>query len=230
MHEAKLPAPVVLMIVADSNEPKDIVGSLREAGVLQEVRDLPFGDYWIESTTNLKPLVVERKTVDDLLKSLRERRIFDQLRAMKEFCDAEPRLLIEGDFYVLKFRNWADRSVQSLLWSIENEWNVQITHTRNKGWTVGWLVRWAKQRMGFERPKRVHPVRYVPKAGDLRAIQRGLVEGLPAVSGELAERLLRHFGSPLAVFNAPAERLVEVRGIGPERAKRIIEALRSEYV
>lgn len=217
------------MIIVDSNEPKDIVASLQNAGMCREVKDLPFGDYWIESTSKLPPLIIERKTINDLLSSIRDGRIFDQLKAIKNFKEAESRLLIEGDFYVLKFRRWAEKSLTSLLWSIENDWNVQISHARNKHWTISWLVRWAKQRMGLESPKRVHPVRFVQKTGDLKYLQRGLIEGLPLVSGELAERLLNHFKKPINVFNATIDQLQVIKGIGQEKAEKIRKVLETEY-
>lgn len=52
-----------------------------------------------------------------------------------------------------------------------------------------------------------------------------ILEGLPNVSGTLADRLLEHFGSVRAVFEASEEELKEVKGIGKSTAEKIIEII-----
>jgi ERCC4-type nuclease len=217
-------------IIIDVNEPKDIIKTLTEAGVVREVKDLPFGDYWIEGTTEISPLVIERKTIEDFLGALRTRRIFNQLSGIKSFDGVEPRLLLEGDYYRLKFYKWTEMSVSAILWAIENEWNIKVEHARSKKWTISWLVKWAKQREGtLEKRDRVYPIRFTPKKGELWEIQRGLVEGLPGISGKLAEDLLEHFKTPLRLFNASREELQQVPLIGEKKAEEIRKVLETEY-
>ena len=50
-----------------------------------------------------------------------------------------------------------------------------------------------------------------------------LLEGLPGVSANLARRLLKHFGSAQAVANATEAELRSAEGIGPSKAKAIVE-------
>lgn len=213
------------MLIADNREPKEIIDMLKSFGVLKEVRTLPFGDYWIESTSDLPPLIIERKTINDMLSSL-SKRIFDQIKLAKETDTAEVRIILEGDWYVLKFRQWAEEKVMGLLWSLENEWKVPVTYVKNKKWTAYWLAKWTKQRLGEKEEKKIVPLLNVKKTGDS---QRILIEALPGISGILADRLLKHFRKPINIFNATMEQLMEVEGIGEKKAKRIIEVLWGEY-
>ena len=53
-----------------------------------------------------------------------------------------------------------------------------------------------------------------------------ILQGLPNISGVMAERLLEHFGSVKAVFEADEKELREVKGVGPMTARRIVEVLK----
>ncbi|WP_258955916.1 helix-hairpin-helix domain-containing protein [Shewanella woodyi] len=48
-----------------------------------------------------------------------------------------------------------------------------------------------------------------------------ILQSLPQVGPKLAKRLLSHFDSIEAIFTAPAEELIKVEGIGPEKARTI---------
>ena len=82
-------------IVVDSREsvaaPK-IVSGLRDMGVKVRVELLEAGDYYILGE---KPVLVERKHVTDLVGSVRTRRLWSELDAVKR-AEAEPLLLVEG--------------------------------------------------------------------------------------------------------------------------------------
>ncbi len=52
-----------------------------------------------------------------------------------------------------------------------------------------------------------------------------ILEGLPSISGRLAERLLEHFGSVREVFMADEKELQEVKGIGPSTAEKIVSVI-----
>jgi excinuclease ABC subunit C len=55
--------------------------------------------------------------------------------------------------------------------------------------------------------------------------RRSSLDGVPGVGPARKEALLSRFGSADGVARASLEQLTEVQGIGPETARRILEAL-----
>jgi len=56
-----------------------------------------------------------------------------------------------------------------------------------------------------------------------------LLMGLPGIGQELAERLLKHFGSIESILTAPEEELQKVEGIGSGKAKAIKEFISKRW-
>jgi len=56
-----------------------------------------------------------------------------------------------------------------------------------------------------------------------------LLMGLPGIGQELAERLLKHFGSIENILTAPEEELQKVEGIGSGKAKKIKEFISKRW-
>ena len=77
--------------------------------------------------------------------------------------------------------------------------------------------------------KRNEVIRVRKKPLSLEEEQKYLVAGLPYVNSVLAERLLRKFGSPIRVFNAKKEELMEVEKIGEKKANKILEVLKTKF-
>jgi Fanconi anemia group M protein len=220
-------------IVVDTREASDIpiVVSLMEMGFEVEEKFLPVGDYYIPA----EPCgyVVERKTIFDFLNAMRDGRLISQLKDLATLESDQPILLLEGSLSLPEKtgRGWRDSSIIGELLSIGIDWKIPIISLPSisrKNWVGKHLVTTLKvlcDRAG--RTKGERPLRFVPKEVPLPDQQRFLVEGLPGVSAVRAEALLKHFGTPLAVFNATEEQLLEVEGIGEITARKIREVLTS---
>src|SRR3989442_9162291 len=76
---------VRIPLVVDSNEPRDIPERLRELGVDIEVQKIAPGDYV------LGPVGIERKTLSDFFNSMVRKRLFEQVRRLR---DAYPQPLV----------------------------------------------------------------------------------------------------------------------------------------
>jgi Fanconi anemia group M protein len=81
----------------------------------------------------------------------------------------------------------------------------------------------ATRGLGYEIPLRAQK----PKGAGL--IGQFLAEGLPGVGPSTARKLLEHFGTPRALFQASPDGLRAVRGIGPKLASDITEALDASH-
>ncbi len=89
---------MITSVMIDTREPKDIQ-KLEFSGVLKISTALDVGDLWA-TTDDSKVLIIERKTPEDLLGSLKDERLFQQVGAMankrKESDIYYPYLVITG--------------------------------------------------------------------------------------------------------------------------------------
>jgi ERCC4-type nuclease len=207
---------------ASTKNGQKIVKKLKELGAKVVIRKLDFGDFLIG-----EDVVVERKTVHDLVSTLTQRFLFDQIFNMKA---AYPKaiLLIEGYMGILrKFRRITPEAINGTLFAIAQA-NIPIVPTIDYQDTATFIVTAAKQLLKEGKIKAV--IRHRPKAKNIQQKQVYAVTGLPHVGTTLAANLLKQLGSVRQVFNASKEDLKAVNGIGPLNASRIVEVLDAPYV
>jgi Fanconi anemia group M protein len=56
-----------------------------------------------------------------------------------------------------------------------------------------------------------------------------VVSSLPSVGKTIATRLLEQFGSPKNIFQASADELAKIKGLGPKRARKIRSLLDTSW-
>jgi len=215
-------------IVVDTREsvavPK-IVSGLKDLGVKVRVELLEAGDYYLPSEN---PILVERKHVTDLVGSVRTRRLWAELEAMKR-ANAKPVLLIEGSLALVeKFTKWNPKSIVGIINSVILEWNVPAVTVPSQRWTVIYLAGLAEDLSREKKPK-VFPLRVKEKAEKPEDYARMVVEGLPHISGQRAINLLRYFGTVKNIANATVDELAEVEGVGKKIAERIYETFNLKW-
>jgi len=209
------------MIVVDSREPKTIQHLLSRMGVEYKVDSIPF-DCIVSGLKGV--LIVERKTVTDIVNSIKSGRIFTQLAQMHDATDDNTRALLSviGDFrkifYATKFRI---SSFYSALSACVFGFDVSVLHFSSNLRYCEFIASVSKY-LESEREPRV-PV-FKPKARTTREEAMRIVASLPGVSTKLAERILQHFGTVRSVFNN-IDRIDEVRGIGSSVKLKIIKAV-----
>jgi len=79
-----------MILYADTREPRYIIELLSKWGVQTRIKKLDVGDYIIGD------IGVERKNVHDFYRSIIDKRIFDQLRRLKEAYN-NAILIVEGE-------------------------------------------------------------------------------------------------------------------------------------
>jgi ERCC4-type nuclease len=205
-------------LVIDSNEPQDIPEKLRALGVEFEVKKIAPGDYV------LGPVGIERKTLSDFFRSLVNKRLFEQVRRLRE-AYPQPLLILEGDLAEISTFHHPQALLGALL-ALETAERVPVLTTADKDQTVLLLsVLWKRQ----DRAAAEYGLRHKPKGLTIDQRQRFLVEGLPSVGETLARNLLEHFGSVQGVFNASEEELKKVAKIGDIKAAEIVKLVRAKY-
>lgn len=208
-------APRALVDHREFNGP--MARQLVRAGLTVEPANLPVGDIILSNR-----VAVERKSARDLVASLLDGRLMEQARALKRNFEA-PVLVVEGDPFQ-EAGGVRPEAIAGALAALTTGFGLPVITVADAGQAAA-VVRAMARREHEE--GRVPAMRRSSAGRTLEEQQRYLVEGLPHVSATLSSRLLAHFGSPRALFDAPEEELRKVQGIGPTTARAIREVVDS---
>ena len=167
---------------------------------------------------------IEKKSVQDFIQSITDKRLFQQLKAIKDNFE-KPILIIEGEesLYGILQPN----IIRGALAAITVDMSIPIIWTRDMADTAG-VVYWiARREQLLEKREIVLRNKKVPKT--IEEKQEYLVSSLPDISVVRAKALLKHFKSPINVFNATEEELRKVKGIGKGIAEKVKKVLEKGY-
>ena len=143
ISEALLTPVDIIVDSKEASKQKDIIEELRRRGLKVAIRNLSAGDYYLLATEDKKPILVERKSIIDFANSVRDNRIWEQAKLLKEFENKEDAiaiLLIEGSFSLLKrFTKWNITAILRVIDEIITTWNLRVLPTPNKEATIAWL-------------------------------------------------------------------------------------------
>ena len=208
-----------ITVIADNRETMNIDKLLESYGARVITRKLEVGDYILSDQ-----VAVERKTMDDFLNSIKDGRLFGQLTELNRNFES-PILILEGDGLFLRSKMHPN-AIRGAIASIITDYKIPILPSTGIEETAAQMF-WIAKREQEEKKKQII-IRRNKKNETAREKQAYILAGLPGVSTVTADRLLRHFGSPLKVFNASVEDLIEVEGVGEKTANIIKSILESE--
>ncbi len=207
------------IIKTDKRELKSgITSYLKNLGCIIEEEQLEIADYIVSDRT-----AIERKSFSDFVSSIKDLRLFSQLKELSKF--EKPVLLIEGFEY---FGNLNEKSLFGALASIILDFKVPVIWTKDKRDTANFIYSAAKREQ-FKKNREV-VIRIRKKPRNLKEEQKYLIAGLPSVNSVLAKRLLEKFKTPKKIFTAKKEELMELKGMGEKKAKRILEVLGTKVI
>jgi len=215
------PVDVIIDSREDSKHP-EFRKALTSNGLRVAVKKLEAGDFLLLAAPSKKPVLVERKTVNDLGNSIRDNRVWEQAKLLVEAARKDgyiPMIIVEGWLGALeKYRGWKIQSVLRVLDTLMIDFDIKILNTPNKTATIGWLVSKAKS-LGRTNEKRIYRLRVEKKPMSIQERIVYVAEGL--VGPKLARKLLEAFGTLRNIANASIQDLLRVEGIGEKRAKEI---------
>src|SRR3954447_22686598 len=203
------------MLLFDHGERRSgVPAQLERLGIDVQGARLPAGDYVVSDR-----LVVERKGATDLAAPIKDRRLFEQLGRLAEAYPSVV-LIVEGDPIHIHEAAWQGALGRALTLGASV---LRTTDTRD---TADWIARlYRLEGKPASRPRGVPRVRR-PTEDHLQTAEDVLC-CLPGVSTVGAGRLLARFGSLERVFTARYDELLEVRGIGPVRARALDRLFRA---
>ncbi|AFK51767.1 ERCC4 domain protein [Thermogladius calderae 1633] len=213
----------------DSKHP-DFRRALSVRGMRVAVQPLPAGDFLLLAPPDKQCILVERKTVDDLANSIRDNRIWEQSKLLREAAEKDghqPLIVVEGWIGALeKYRGWKIQSVLRVLDTLMLDFRIPVLNTPNAEATIEWIVAKSKS-LGETKDKRVLRMRVEKKPMDLNERILYVVEGLAGPT--IARRLLSHFKTIRNLANATISDLLKVEGVGEKRAQEIYAVLNTPW-
>ncbi len=208
-----------VVIFADSREPEEVFRELSNYDCIVKKKLLHVADYILSET-----VAVERKTYSDFLRSIIDKRLFEQLSQLStEF--KKPVLIIEGRRH--EDINIHKNAVRGALAAVALDYGVPIIWTKNVEDTAG-IIFWMAKREQIESGREVS-IRGKRRARSMEEQQEFLISGLPNVNTVIAKRLLTYFKTPRGIFNAGEAELKKVKSIGKKKAKNILKLLETKY-
>ena len=201
-------------IIADDRERSrliiDFLASMDNVTVNIKRRSL--GDYLVNGK-----LIFERKTLKDFASSIIDGRLFTQAIRLAE-SEIRGIVILEGRGQDLSQINVSRESIQGALISVSVILGIPVLRSLNPYETARLMIYSAKQVdyliKGAVQRKGRRPI-------GKRKRQLFILQGLPGVGAERAERLLDAFGSVEAVIHASSRKLQSVEGIGRKIAGQI---------
>lgn len=206
------------LVVADKKQKSKVLQHLEKAGARLELRELEVGDFLIGEDA-----AVAVKSGTDFILNVVDGSLLDNLNRLRADY-ARVILIVEGDYFTARFHQTAfdvHKGIAKLtiLQQVPVLYSAGPEHT---GALIYFLAENLQHRLGHTQDMRTNA-----PAIRFEAVQY-LLEGLPGVGAELAERLYKHFGTALAVLNASPEALQEVEGIDEAAARKIRRILETK--
>lgn len=205
-----------LRIIADEREKKSgIPDLLRAVGINIELKTLPIGDYIVAPET-----IVERKSIQDLVSSIFDGRLFDQCSRLKENFQF-PIILLEGNVDEIEEIVENPLIFYGAISTIAIDFKIPVIPTPTAAHTAKLLISMCSRKETLKGPY----LKKIKKSDNIQTQQLSTLCSLPGVGEKLAIRMLEKFGSPLRVFTATPSELAKVEGLGEVRAQRIKKML-----
>jgi ERCC4-type nuclease len=201
-------------IVADDRESAAavLVALRRRECVDLRIERLPVGDYRVDDA-----LLFERKTLLDLVASVKDGRLFTQGLRLAQ-APLRTGLILEGSSKDLADSGMRREAIQGALVTLTLYLGIPLLRSMDPEETAALMLFAARQ-------GRAYASGTLPRKGrrprGKARIQGHILQGLPGVGPERARRLLKRFGTVEAVIAAPPEALASVPGIGKTTAEAI---------
>ena len=201
-------------VTVDHRESKSNVARAlsRTAGVTVSFSHLEIGDYLVD-----EGLLVERKTIPDFAASIKDGRLLRQASKLAS-CPVRKAMILEGTAADIPRMRIRREAIQGAIVSVTVIFGIPLLRSRDADESAQLLLYAARQMSATS--FRAIPRKGKRPQGKLR-IQIHILQGLPLVGPERAQRLLEMFGSVQAVVIADENQLAQISGIGTKVAQAI---------
>jgi len=200
------------LIIADIHEKNSLILSELKAStqIKLSIKPLKIGDYLIGKT------IIERKTIQDFISSMINKRLIQQLKQMKKY--KQQLLILEGDLEKInEFKT--PNAIRGFILSIINYYQTPIIFTQNYQDTSKYLITLAKQQLKPKLELTLHS--RIPKT--IKEQKQYILESFPNIGPITAKKLLKKFKTISNTINAEEEKLKEILKNKVESFKNLID-------
>lgn len=223
----------VRIVVDERERPSGIPDILRRSGLVVDFAQLIVGDYVVSPDT-----AVERKTVNDLVHSIYDGRLYVQCAQLVKHYP-KPVVIVQGDLAKLaeipddiedekKREKMAERLPLAFdaLATVAIEFRIPVLHAPDAEHTAVLLGTLAAK--GLQNGVTSGPLlKKIRKENPMYLQQLHVLSSVPGVGDKLAARMLEKFKTPQRALNASAAELATIQGFGLARAQRLRKVLDS---
>lgn len=203
------------LIVADVHEKNSLVLSElhKSTQARLQIRSLKIADYLIGN------IAIERKTISDLISSMINKRLIQQLNQMQKY--QKSLLIIEGDINdTLNENNNISKAVRGLILSISTNFSTSIIFSQDYEDTAKYLITLAKQQLKPNTPISLHS--RIPKT--TKEQKQYILESFPNIGPKKASLLLKKFKTVKNTINADEIELTEILKSKAKYFKDLLES------
>lgn len=222
INPAKIRVPEPVSVVLDHDSPDALHQFFESVPNVVTARQALEADMLVNDRVAVERWTNQADGGQTLADEVRSRgALFQRVKRHRVDADRRVVLVLEGDpFRDVSFT--VRRHLSAALSYLVAAQDVGLLHTQDMAHTVYAVVKFAtheRNRHEFEKGHRQG------RPSGLLGQRRFVLEALPGVSQAVAEALLARFGSVAAIAQADRETLIQVNGIGPSKADRIMGIL-----
>jgi len=209
--------------VDDRERRSPVVPELIRLGLKPVFERLEVGDYVVGGIYG-----VERKSSDDFVDSIIDKRLFEQARLLREAYE-KPLIVVEGDLELaVAGRGVRINQVLGALLALTEMRvpAVQVSGPERTALLIYLLSRRLEKEGEYLSPTKRRVVR--KNSGSVPIVQLNLLATLPGISSTTARRLLEYFKTPRRFFLASPAELRKV-GLGPRKISKIFAILDTDF-
>jgi len=210
------------VVHVDSREANSgITKKLHDLGINIKVKALAVSDFMVSERVG-----IERKTVRDFVDSLIDKRIFLQIKNLRENFE-KPIVIVEGTEDIYSMRKIHPNAIRGMLSTIAISFGVPIIYTKNQQDTAE-LIKVISLREQKPDSKEIG-LRLEKKPITTKEQQEFIIESLPGIGPNTAKILLSKIKSIKKIANAKSRELEKIDGIGKKRAEEIERIVNEIY-
>ncbi|MFX1428040.1 MAG: ERCC4 domain-containing protein, partial [Promethearchaeota archaeon] len=207
-------------IACDNRETASaVVRNLSLMGVNLRLEQLSVGDYIISERVG-----IERKSSQDFTDSIKDGRLFKELKNLTDTYD-KPILLLEEDPF--DNSNLNENAIYGAITSIILNFGVTIYRTKDANETAMFLYQLAKKEQ-LDSSSSLK-LRFDKAPIDTSRLLEFIIAGIPGVNSLRAKKLLREFKTLQNIFLADIPDLTKIENIGKKIAQEIYKISRYKY-
>ncbi len=195
--------------------------NLIELGMNVEVKTLATADIIASDRVG-----IERKTIPDFVNSIIDKRIFTQIKDLKNNFEV-PLIILEGEEDIYSVRNIHPNAIRGMLATIVTAFKIPLIRTKDSQDTAE-LVKSIATKEQKSTDKEIS-IRTDKTPMTTKEQQEFIIESFPGVGPSLARALLREFKTIKKIVNSKKENLEKIEKIGTKKAKDIQNILDENY-